>query len=108
MRTIRTTPAVLAALVSLGFAAAGCSVSIGTDTVDKEKVADQISTQLAAQVGETPDEVTCPEDLKAEQGATITCTLTEQGATYDVKVTVTSVDDDDNVKFDIEVADAPN
>ncbi|MFJ2837703.1 DUF4333 domain-containing protein [Nocardia sp. NPDC087230] len=107
MRTIRTIPAVLAALLSVAAVSAGCSVSVGTATVDKEAVAEQISTQLQAQVGETPDEVTCPEDLKAEQGATMTCTLTEQGATYDVKVTVTSVEGD-NTKFDIEVADAPN
>ncbi|MEV6217195.1 DUF4333 domain-containing protein [Nocardia sp. NPDC051833] len=107
MRALRTVPAVLVALLSAAAVSAGCSVSVGTATVDKEAVAEQISTQLANQVGETPDRVTCPEDLKAEKGATMTCTLTEQGATYDVKVTVTSVEGD-NTKFDIEVADTPN
>ncbi|MEV0062071.1 DUF4333 domain-containing protein [Nocardia sp. NPDC050718] len=107
MRALRTVPAVLAALLTAAAVSAGCSVSVGTATVDKEAVAEQISTQLANQVGETPDQVTCPEDLKAEKGATMTCTLTEQGATYDVKVTVTSVEGD-NTKFDIEVADTPN
>ena len=34
---------------------AGCS-----KTVDKNDVAEQVSTQLAAQVGTTPDSVSCP------------------------------------------------
>lgn len=106
--TLRTTSVVLAALASAALVSAGCSASIGTAKVDKDDVASQISTQLEAEVGEKPDEVTCPEDLKAEVDATITCKLTEQGETYDVTVTVTSVDDDNNTKFDIKVADQPN
>ncbi|WP_068272516.1 DUF4333 domain-containing protein [Aldersonia kunmingensis] len=88
---------------------AGCSaeVSIGNDSVDKDKVAEQISTQLTEQVGTKPDSVECPENLDAKVGATLTCTLTHEGVSYDVDVTVTSVDDDKNVKFDIEVADQP-
>ncbi|MFH5210629.1 DUF4333 domain-containing protein [Antrihabitans spumae] len=108
MMTLRTASAVLAALASAALVSAGCSVSVGTAKVDKDDLAKQISTELEAEVGEAPDEVTCPDDLKAEVGATLTCQLTGRGETYDVTVTVTSVDDDDNVKFDIKVADQPN
>ncbi|WP_084436031.1 DUF4333 domain-containing protein [Aldersonia kunmingensis] len=75
---------------------AGCSaeVSIGDKTVDKDKVAEQVSTQLAEQVGTTPESVDCPEDLDAKVGATLTCTLTHEGESYNVDVTVTSVDED--------------
>jgi hypothetical protein len=87
----------------------GCSgeVSVGDKTADKDAVAEQISTQLTEEVGTKPDAVECPEDLEAKVGATLTCTLTHEGVSYDVTVTVTSVDQDDNVKFDIQVADQP-
>ncbi|WP_245672725.1 DUF4333 domain-containing protein [Aldersonia kunmingensis] len=75
-------------------------------TVGKDVVAEQVSTQLTEQIGTTPDSVDCPEDLDAKVGATLTCTLTHEGVSYDVDVTVTSVDGGD-VKFDIQVADQP-
>lgn len=58
-------------------------------------------------IGEPPDDVTCPENLDAEVGASITCILTEQGTEYDVTATVTSVDGE-SANFDIKVADVPN
>lgn len=78
---------------------AGCS-----KTVDKDDVAEQINTQLSSQVGATPDSVSCPDDLKAEVGATMTCTLTADGTDYQVGVNVTSVDGD-KVAFDIDNKD---
>ena len=78
-----------------------------TTTVDRDAVAEQISTQLTEQVGTEPDSVECPGDLDAEVGATMTCVLTDEGTSYDVEVTVTSVEGD-NVAFDIQVADQPN
>jgi uncharacterized protein DUF4333 len=83
--------------------AAACS---GDKSVSKTDVANQISSQLAGQVGHKPDSVTCPDDLKAAVGATQRCELTDQGATYGVTVTVSSVDGD-NVKYDIKVDDKP-
>ncbi len=55
-----------------------------------------------------PD-ISCPEDLPAEEGATMTCTLTADGleGEYDVEITVTGVDGSDTL-FDIQVADQPN
>ena len=77
----------------------------GTSSVSAEDVAAQISTQLEAQVGTAPDSVTCPSDLTAEVGATVTCELTADGQTLPVTATVTSVDGS-TVNFDIQVADS--
>ena len=49
------------------------------ETVDKDEVASQISDQLTKQVGHQPDKVTCPDNLKGTQGATLRCDLTDQG-----------------------------
>jgi hypothetical protein len=53
----------------------------------------------------TPD-ITCPDDLKRDVGATTRCELTDQGTTYGVTVTVSSVDGGD-VKYDFKVDDQP-
>ncbi len=70
-------------------------------------VEQQVSDQLAAQVGQTPDDITCPGDLPAEVGATMTCLLTAGTDTIDVYLTVTTVDGMD-VGYDIKVADQVN
>ena len=75
----------------------------GTASVSSDDVAQQISDQLAAEVGTAPDSVTCPSDLTAEVGATVTCELTADGQTLPVTATVTSVDGS-TVIFDIQVA----
>ncbi len=76
------------------------------ETVDKNDVAKSISDQLSQQFGRTPENVTCPDNLKGNVGATTRCTLTDQGATYGVTVTVTSVEGDD-VKYSFKVDDKP-
>ena len=98
--------ATIAVAAVLATGACSASVSVGTKQVAADKVAAQMSSQLAATVGKAPDDVTCPEGLDAEVDATVTCTLTDQGTKYDVTGTVTSVDGD-NVKFDVQVADTP-
>jgi Domain of unknown function (DUF4333) len=75
------------------------------ETVNKDDVAKQITDQLTQQFGRTPA-ITCPDDLKGDVGATTRCHLTDQGTTYGVTVTVTSVANDD-VKFDFKVDDQP-
>ncbi|WP_340539795.1 DUF4333 domain-containing protein [Nocardioides sp. GXZ039] len=69
-------------------------------------VAEQAKQQLAASVGQEPDDVTCVDDLPAEVGATIRCTLTDAGTQYGVTVTATEVDGT-NVKFDVQVDQEP-
>jgi uncharacterized protein DUF4333 len=76
------------------------------ETVDKGDVEKSISDQLAQQSGRTPDSVTCPNDLKGDPGATLRCQLSDQGSTYGVTVTVSSVDNDD-VKYGFKVDDQP-
>ena len=76
------------------------------ETVNKDDVAKSISDQLAQQFGRTPDNVTCPNDLKGDVGATLRCQLTDQGSTFGVTVTVTSVASDD-VKYGFKVDDQP-
>ncbi len=93
----------------LGVAGAAALVltGCGGNAVAAEDVEDQTSEQLAQQIGEEPDDVSCPEDLPAEEGADMTCELTHGNETYDVAITVTSVQDD-SVNFDFEVAETPN
>jgi hypothetical protein len=76
------------------------------ETVDKDQVASVISSKLTQQ-GSKPDSVTCPDNLKGVEGATLRCQLQESGKTYGVNVTVTSVDAGD-VSFDIKVDDQPS
>jgi hypothetical protein len=105
MKLAMSTMALTALAVAIGVS--GCSTSSGPKVVDKTEVAQQISDQLKAQVGKAPDIVKCPQNLEAKNAATLVCTLTNRAVVYDVTVTVTSVANDD-VKFDIKVADQPN
>jgi hypothetical protein len=74
------------------------------ETVDKEQVASVISDKLTRQVGKKPDSVTCPDNLKGVEGATLRCQLTDNGEKYGISVTVTNVDAGD-VNFDFKVDD---
>jgi hypothetical protein len=76
------------------------------ETVDKDQVATEISDQLAKQVGHTPEKVSCPDNLKGTQGATLRCDLTDEGQTYGVTATVTDVQAGD-VLFDFKVDEQP-
>jgi uncharacterized protein DUF4333 len=76
------------------------------ETVDKKQVASEISDKLTQQVGSRPDSVTCPDNLKGVQGATLRCQLKDGTQTYGVNVTVTNVDAGD-VNFDFKVDDHP-
>ena len=94
---------VFVAVAAASMAVAGCSFSVGTNTeksVASTDVADQISTKVNEKAGHKPDSVTCPGDLKATVGATLDCQMKDDGKTYGVNVTVTSVDGA-KVNFDI-------
>jgi hypothetical protein len=77
------------------------------ETVDKNQVASTISDKLAEQVGHKPDSVTCPDNLKGTEGATLRCQLTDANQKYGVNVTVTDVDAG-TVNFNIQVDDQPS
>lgn len=79
----------------------------GTATVQRAALEKEISSELAAQVGRTPDSVTCPaQGLAGTVGRTQRCTLSADGQTYGVTLTVTAAQGAD-VKFDIKVDDQP-
>lgn len=84
--------AALAALV------AGC----GTPTLAESDIEEQAEDVLEDAVGVRP-EVDCPDDLVAEVGETLECTLTApDGSQLGTTITVTEVDGD-TVLFDVEV-----
>lgn len=97
-RTLRI--AVGGAIIALSLSACG-SGSISTDELEK-----QISAQLAAQVGQEPDSVDCPDSLDAEVGATERCTLSAGGDSYGVDVEVTKVEGS-TASFNIKVDEQP-
>ena len=75
---------------------AGCG---SDDTLSKEDVAKEAQAQfdkIAKDRGQdTFPKITCPEDLKAEKGATTRCKATGTDGTLGITVTVASVDGGD-------------
>ena len=82
---------------------AGCGGTTLTAGAVEERAADA----LEEQVGVRP-EISCPESLEAEVGASTECTLTagDDPAEYPVTVTVSSVDGD-STTLDVAVGDTP-
>jgi len=100
---------VSAAVVALFVSA--CSVSVGTSSLSATEVEEKATAALAESQGIPLEEMPpldCPSDLTAEVGASIVCVIGDpaQGNTYDVTITVETVEGED-VGFDIQVADAP-
>lgn len=92
------------ALPILAAVAASCSTG-GDDAVSREDVQENVADELEQLTGERPSEVDCPDDLDAEEGATMRCTLAaDDGSSIGVTMTVTEVDGD-NVQWDIQVDD---
>lgn len=93
---VRRAGTVGAAVLALLLALVGCG-KIATDDSVEEQVKSQLGT----------DSADCPSDLKGEVGQSIVCKATRGDQTFDVKVTVTSVDGN-TINFDIErVTNAP-
>lgn len=97
---------VLAVIVGSAFVLSACSgeVSVGGDTISASNLETQSADSLTKQTGEKPASIDCPNDLDAKVDATETCELVDQsGNHYDMKVTITSVDEDGNANFHISV-----
>lgn len=92
----------LAPLVSLVALAALTGCGDSTPTVKQSKVEDEISQQLEAKVGQAPDDISCPGDLKGKVGEKMRCTLTAGSDKLGVTVKVKKVDGK-KVDFDFEV-----
>lgn len=102
-RLPRGAPAALVCAVACAVLLVGCS---SPKTVSSADAAQQISDVLEDKTGQRPDDVTCPEDLEAELGATMRCELTDGEATYGVTITITDVTDG-AATFDIQVDSEP-
>ncbi len=78
------------ALPALLMCTAGCADS--PKTVTKDEVANQIKEKKWDRSGDSPESVSCPHDLEPTVGAKVVCEMTVNGRTYDVAVTVTSIE----------------
>ena len=96
---------VLVAGAALALPACG-SVVLSADTLTAAEVATAAEDALEEQVGTRPD-ITCPDGLAEEEGASTRCTLTggEDTVQYGVTVTVTSTDG--TTRIGVQVDDGP-
>jgi hypothetical protein len=87
--------------------AALCLSACGASVIAADDVATESEDRLEEQIGVRPD-ISCPDELEAEVGAEVRCTLTAEDdpTEYGVTVSVTSVDGDD-AQLDIQVDDEP-
>jgi serine/threonine protein kinase len=69
-------------------------------SVNKSDVASQITLKMTDAAGNKPDSVNCPSDLPAVVGAQLNCEMKVKNMTFNVNVTVTSVNGS-HVKFDM-------
>jgi hypothetical protein len=78
-------------------------VVLAADTLTAAEVAAAAETALEKEEGLRPD-VTCPEELAKEEGASTRCMLTSPDGTaeYGVTVTVTSTDDTTRIRVDVD------
>lgn len=72
-------------------------VVFGTWTIDEEQVETQLADTTQQIVGVRPTSVTCPDDVRFEQGGVFTCTAELEGK--QLRYTVTQVDDKGQLKF---------
>jgi len=92
---LRRVGAVGVTVLALAAGLAGCGTIATNDSVEK---------QIASQLG--TESTDCPDDLEGEVGRSIICKATRGDETFDVKVTVTSIDNG-MINFDIERVDPP-
>ena len=102
----RRTAARAAAGVALGALALPLLAGCGAGSVPAADVEEQVSSVLEQQVGQAPDDVSCPDDLPGEVGAEMRCELTAGSDTLGLTVTVTSVENN-QVDFDVAVDEMP-
>lgn len=101
----------LVAILSAGLLVSACTVSVGTASLSAAEVEQEATAALAESEGVPIEEmppIECPSDLPAEVGAQVVCVIGDPavGNTYDVTITVETVDGGD-VGFDIRVSDVP-
>ncbi|GAA3177234.1 hypothetical protein GCM10010531_33690 [Blastococcus jejuensis] len=97
----------LAVLITMS-AAVGGLAACGSPTVRAEDVAAAAEDAFEQESGGIRFPVICPDDVEAEVGAQTYCVLrnTTRNEDFDVRVTVTSVEDD-TAQFDFEFGTQP-
>lgn len=101
----RRLPLALVAGLTLALPACG-SVVLSTDTLTAAEVATAAEDALEQQVGTRPD-ITCPDPLAKEEGASTRCTLTGGDDSREYGVTVTVRSTGDTTRIGVEVDDEP-
>ncbi len=89
------------AVVMLGLALGGCSVSasVGGDDLDTAELEEVIAAEVAKQVDGEID-VSCPADVKIKEGHTFECRVTfDDGSTRQARVV--QKDGEGNVRFEL-------
>ena len=71
----------------------------GEDKLDTANIEDEIAPRLAEDYGTKDAEVSCPDDVSAEEGGAFNCDVTAPGG-VEAKVRVTQQDDDGNVTWE--------
>jgi Domain of unknown function (DUF4333) len=97
----------LAVLITVS-ALPGGLAACGSATVRAEDVAAAAEAAFEEESGGIEFPVACPEDLEAEVGSETRCVLTNTNTDeeFDVRVTVTSIEDD-SAQFDFEFGTRP-
>jgi hypothetical protein len=95
-------------LVAVAVVLGGCSFEFSSggslSAEDAAQKAKSSLNEVLREEGAPPiTEITCPEDLDEEEGATMRCDAVSAGEEIDVVVTVTSIDGD-RVNLDFETA----
>jgi hypothetical protein len=93
-------------LVVLALSTALALTACGPATITKEQAQTGAMAALTASVGMPSPQITCPADMPAVVGATQVCSMPVNGATFDVTITITSVEGT-NAKFSVVVASTP-
>ncbi|MGY2126822.1 DUF4333 domain-containing protein [Blastococcus sp. SYSU DS0617] len=98
----------LAVGAALTLTACGSVVSLRerSDTLSAEEVATAAEDALERGVGARP-EISCPDELVREEGATTRCTLTAEDDAVQYGVTVTVALGDGGARISVEVDDEP-
>lgn len=87
----------LTAAVALALLLAAC----GEKTVDATEAEETVAGVIADETGFEAEDMSCPEDIKAEVGEEFECEFTGPEGPYVASVTITEVDGDD-ATFEIE------
>jgi hypothetical protein len=93
-------------LVTLGAGAALTLTGCGAGALSAEEVATTAEDALEQEVGTRPD-ISCPDGLPKEEGASTRCTLTAGDDPVEYGVTVTVTDTDGDTSLGVTVDDEP-